>query len=107
MTSGNVKFVTRNSRGSETVLETMTRGRAYGVLNSKGNIGSIVYLDNEHRRSKRIDLDRRHRGMIPHTQHGYMRDDLDGKKKASRLTPEEKKMVKRVLGLWDNRKREN
>lgn len=80
ISSGNIKIIDARHSGVETVVETMTRGRVYGVLNSKGNLGSIVYFDNENKRSKRIDLDHIHKKMIPHTQHGYMTGGNDGKK---------------------------
>ena len=77
------------------------------MLNSKGNIGSIVYFDKNGKRTKRIDLDHSHRKMKPHTQHGYLGGGRDGKKGESRLTPDEKRMVERVLSIWDNHRREN
>lgn len=80
VSSGNIKIIDARHSGVETVVETMTRGRVYGILNSKGNLGSIVYFDNENKRSKRIDLDHIHKKMIPHTQHGYMTGGNDGKK---------------------------
>lgn len=105
VSSGNIKIIDAKHSDVETVVETMTRGRVYGILNSKGNLGSIVYFDDENKRSKRIDLDHIHKKMIPHTQHGYMTGGNDGKKGASSLTPNEKKMVERIRRLWENKKR--
>lgn len=105
--SGNIKIVETKAESSESLLETATRGRVYGLLNSKGNIGSIVYFDNKGKRTKRIDLDHSHKKMKPHTQHGYIGGGHDGKKGASKLTPEEKRMVERVQSVWDNYKRDN
>lgn len=107
VTSGNIKIVKANAESSESLLETATRGRVYGLLNSKGNVGSIVYFDNKGKRTKRIDLDHSHKKMKPHTQHGYLGGNHDGKKGASKLTLEEKRMVERVQGIWDNYKRDN
>lgn len=107
VSSGNVKIVRPKAESTESLLETATRGRVYGLLNSKGDIGSIVYFDNNGKRTKRIDLDHSHRKMKPHTQHGYLGGGRDGKKGASRSTPDEKRMVERVRSIWDNYKREN
>ena len=51
LTSGNVKFVSKNTRESETLMETMTRGRVY-VHVEGDELQSIVYFDNEGKRSK-------------------------------------------------------
>ena len=105
--SGNIEIVAAREGSKEPLLETMTRGRVYGLVNSKGNLGSIVYFDNNGKRAKRIDLDHSHKKMKPHTQHGYLSSENDGKKGASRLTPEEKRMVERVTKLWENRSGKN
>lgn len=102
--SGNIKFVTKNARDSETLMETMTRGRVY-VHVEGGDIKSIVYFDNDNKRSKQIDLDHVHKGGSPHTHHGYYHNENDSAKGAAKLTTEEVEMVDRVHSLWDNRKR--
>ena len=102
--SGNIKFVTKNARDSETLMETMTRGRVY-VHVEGGDIKSIVYFDNDNKRSKQIDLDHVHKGESPHTHHGYYHNENDSAKGAAKLTTEEVEMVDRVHSLWDNRKR--
>lgn len=101
---GNVKIVKARVPKAELLLETMTRGRVYGILNSKGDVGTIAYFDNDGKRSKRIDLDHIHKKLKPHVQHGYFGEGPDGKLGASRLTREEKRMVDRVLRLWDTSK---
>lgn len=60
MTSGNIKFVSKNSRRSEPLMETMTKGRVYAHVEGD-DIKSIVYFDNENKRTKQIDLDHPHR----------------------------------------------
>lgn len=102
--SGNIKFVSKNSRESETLMETMTHGRVYARVEGEG-IKSIVYFDNKNKRSKQIDLDHRHAGEQPHTHHGYNHNELDSAKGYAKLTPEEKRMVARVTSVWENRKR--
>ena len=99
LTVGNVKFVEKNGRGSETLMETMTSGRVYAVVD-RGEVKSIVYFDSRNMRSKQIDLSHRHSGFMPHVHHGYLHNELDSGKGAARLTPAEKRMVDRVTGVW-------
>ncbi|MBR0411075.1 MAG: hypothetical protein IJI25_08755 [Eubacterium sp.] len=104
---GNIKFVTKNSRQSETLMETMTQGRVYVTvgINKKtgdGELLSIIYFDIQNKRIKTIDLNHPHKGMQPHTHHGYRHNENDGSKGASKLTPAEQKMVDRVIDLWDD-----
>ncbi|MEQ2957361.1 hypothetical protein [Slackia piriformis] len=60
MTSGNIKFVSKSSRRSEPLMETMTKGRVYAHVEGD-DMKSIVYFDNENKRTKQIDLDHPHR----------------------------------------------
>lgn len=99
---GNIKFIKANDGASESLLETMTKGRVYVLINSNNNIKSINYFDNDNKRSKRIDIDHSHAGMNPHVQHGYYGTEETAKIGATKLSPEEKAMVDRVLKIWDN-----
>ena len=99
---GNILFVKLKPGQKESLLETMTKGRVYVLVGDKG-LKSIIYFDKNNKRSKRVDLDHSHAGKKPHTQHGYYGNDGDnGKTGATNLTTDEKKMVVRVLNLWDN-----
>lgn len=104
MTVGNVKFVSKNSRQSESLMETMTKGRVYAHVEGD-DLKSIVYFDAENKRVKQIDIDHQHKGMRPHTHHGYEHSENDSAKGFSRLTVEERDMVDRVSNIWNNRKR--
>ncbi len=104
LTAGNVKFVSKNERGSEPLMETMTRGRVYAHVEGD-DLKSIVYFDNENKRLKQIDIDHSHKGEQPHTHHGYNHNENDSAKGAARLTPDERAMVDRVTDIWENRKR--
>ncbi len=103
--SGNIKFVSKNSRDSETLMETMTRGRVYAHVEG-GDLRSIVYFDNENKRSKQIDLSHAHRPYFTgdHTHHGYLHNERDSRKGGANLTIEERRMVERVRTLWNNRR---
>ena len=96
---GNIKFVTKNQRESETLMETGTRGRVYVTVGGN-DLMSITYFDNENKRRKTIDLDHEHAKMKPHTHHGYFHKENDSPIGAAHLTPEEKKMVDKVTKLW-------
>ncbi len=97
--SGNIKFVSKNSRDSETLMETMTRGRVYVTVGGN-KLLSIIYFDNKNKRSKSINLDHLHKGMQPHTHHGYLHNEKDSAKGAAHLTTREKQMVERVQKIW-------
>lgn len=104
LTVGNIKFVSKNERDSEPLMETMTRGRVYAHVEGE-DLKSIVYFDNENKRSKQIDIDHSHKGEKPHTYHGYNHNENDSAKGAARLTPDERAMVDKVMSIWKNRKR--
>ena len=53
--SGNIKFVSKNDRNSESLLETMTSGRVYVTVGGK-DLLQVVYFDAQNKRSKTIDL---------------------------------------------------
>ena len=103
--SGNIKFVEPRPGATESLLETMTKGRVYVLVGSKG-LKNITYFDKTLKKTKRIDLDHSHKGLKPHVQHGYYSNEIDikngVKKGATKLTPQETKMVARVKQLWDN-----
>lgn len=101
--SGNIKFVRYNDANSaKTPQETMTRGRVYVTVNGEDKLTSITYYDNANKRRKQIDLEKAHRGMKPHTHHGYNHNENDSQKGAAKLTAEERKMVERVRKIWYN-----
>ena len=102
LTAGNIKFVEKNSKSSETLMETMTKGRVY-VLVSNDKVKSIVYFDKENKRNKQIDF-AEHNGKSPHVHHGYLHDEYSASGDATRLTPKEKQMVENVRKIWENHK---
>ena len=101
--NGNIKFVKANEGSATAPLETMTRGRVYVTVNSDDKLKFITYYDDQNKRVKQIDLDKPHDGVLPHTHHGYEHSENDSAKKFAYLTPEEKKMVARVMRIWYNR----
>lgn len=101
--SGNIKFVRYNdSSSAKTPQETMTRGRVYATVNDKNKVVSISYYDNPNKRRKQIDLEKVHKGMLPHTHHGYEHNEGDSSKGAAKPTNKEKRMIERVRTIWYN-----
>lgn len=100
---GNIKFVKANDGSATAPLETMTRGRVYVTVNAADRLKFISYYDNENKRAKTIDLTKPHKGVLPHTHHGYEHFENDSAKGFANLTTEEKKMVERVKRIWYNR----
>lgn len=54
----------------------------------------------ENKHVKEINFGHKHAGLDPHVHHGYFHNENDGKKGATRLTKEEKKMVESVKKVW-------
>lgn len=98
LTAGNVKYVAKNSKSSETLMETMTHGRVYAIVD-RGEVKSIAYFDNENKRSKQIDL-ADHHGISPHTHVGYLHNENSPNGKPIHLSAEERSMVDKVLSDW-------
>lgn len=103
-TSGNIKYVRKNERTSESLMETMTKGRVYAVVGGDV-VTAIVYFDDSNKRMKQIDLSHAHHGVRPHVHRGYEHQEYDPGESRLDLTPKEARMVDRVLKTWDNRKR--
>ena len=100
---GNIKFVKRNTGNTTAPLETMTRGRVYATIDAHDNAKYVSYYDNENKRSKTIDLGHKHNGLDPHVHHGYEHNENDGPSGAARLTQQEKKLLDKILHVWQNR----
>lgn len=98
---GNIKFIESNSRDSESLFETMTKGRVYVLVGGK-DILKIVYFDKNNKHVKEINLGHKHAEMDPHVHHGYYHKENDGPKGATNLNREEKKMLDRVKEVWYN-----
>lgn len=101
---GNIKYVRyKDSKSAKTPQETMTAGRVYVTINAKNIPTAVTYYDRAGKRVKTIDLTHFHDGIKPHTHHGYVHNEYDGRKGAAKLTSEERKMVERILKKWYNK----
>lgn len=99
LVSGNIKFIESNSRNSESLFETMTKGRVYAVVGGN-DLLKIVYFDKENKHVKEINFGHKHAELDLHVHHGYYHNERDGEKGATKLNVEEKKMVARAKKIW-------
>lgn len=99
---GNIKFVTKKTRDSEPLMETMTKGRVYVTVGGD-ELKSITYFDNKNKRKKVIDLNHKHLNTVPHVHDGYLHNEDNGAKGSRNLTKEERKLFDRVTKIWQNR----
>lgn len=98
--SGNVKFVKPNEGSTTAPMETMSKNRIYVTLDRKNKPKHISYYDKENKRMKQIDLFPPHKGMSPHTHHGYEHNERDSSFGATNPTAAEKKIIEKVKRKW-------
>lgn len=97
---GNIKFVSKTTRQSETLMETMTPGRVY--VHVGGNtLLRIISFDETNKRDHVIEFDKRTNTW--HAHNGYFHTEK-GKSKHEPLSAEDKKMLEKVQKLWHNHK---
>ena len=78
-------------------METMTKGRIYVTIDAEGKPSMITFY-RKGKRTRQIDLDHPHEGIIPHTHKGYFH-----KEKGTRpLTKSELNIVDKVKKIWHN-----
>lgn len=128
---GNIKFVTKNTRQSEALMESQTPGRIYAVIGGTGADAKVIYImiiGPNGERVTQIDVDKHmHDKEIRHPHHGYFHDEQDpggaihGKKpkgkakkaaaKAARpkisISAEERALMAYILTRWEQFKQEN
>ena len=104
--SRNIKFVQVKQGSTSAPMETQTQGRIYATLNAENKIKSITYYRGNGNRRKQIDMDHVHnmdgKKLIPHTHSGYLHDEHGTREPTKR----EKKMIDRVIKIWENRNRQ-
>ena len=97
--SGNIKFVSKNTRDAETLMETMTAGRVY-VETGGDNLLRIVFFDEENKRNHVIERDKRTNKW--HVHNGYYHFET-GKSQHEPLNAYDKILLAKVKKLWYNR----
>lgn len=97
----NIKFVEKNKRDSEPLMETMTDGRVYVQVGGE-ELLRIIFFDENNKRNKVIEYDKRHDEWHAHL--GYFHNENDTAEH-SPLSEQDKEILEKVRTLWDNRKR--
>ena len=101
LVSDNIKFVTKNTRASETLMETMTPGRVY-VETGGDDLLRIVFFDGENKRNHVIERDKRTNKWHAHNgYHHYENSDS----RHDPLNAYDKILLAKVKKLWHNHKR--
>lgn len=94
--SGNIKFVTKNTRESETLMETMTAGRVY-VETGGNDLLRIVFFDEGNKRNHVIERDKRTGKW--HAHNGYFHSEKSDSRH-DELNDDDKRMLAKVKKLW-------
>ena len=96
---GNMLFIKKYSRQSETLMETMTSGRIYVEIGGN-DILRIVQFGSDNKRSKVIEFDKRLHKW--HVHKGYFHTENSGSDHDD-LSSEDDKLLAKVLKIWQNR----
>lgn len=94
--SGNIKFVTKNTRESETLMETMTAGRVYVEVGGK-DLLRIVFFDKDNKRNHVIERDKRTDEW--HVHNGYFHSEK-GVSRHEPLSDDDKRTLAEIKNLW-------
>ena len=97
----NIKFVAKNSRDSEPLMETMTAGRIYVETGGK-DLLRVIFFDENNMRNRVLERDKRTDTW--HVHHGYYHTEY-GQEDHGALTEEDKKLLEKIQRLWDNHNR--
>ena len=93
---GNIKFVTKNKRTSEALMETMTPGRIY-VETGGRELLRIVIFDAENKRKHVIERDKRTGEW--HVHRGYFHGEK-GTSGHEPMTEADKALLDKVKRMW-------
>ena len=97
--SENIKFVSKNKRTSETLMETMTEGRIYVEVGGE-DLLRIISFDESNKRNHVIERDKRSGEW--HVHNGYFHAE-NGKSQHEPLNDKDKSLLEKVRKLWYNR----
>lgn len=99
--NGNIKFVAKNIRQSETLMETMTAGRIY-VETGGDDLLRIVFFDEDNKRNHVIERDKRTDKW--HAHNGYYHYE-NSASQHDPLNAYDKILLAEVKKIWYSRKR--
>ena len=94
----NIKYVSKNTRQSEDLMETMTPGRVYVTVGGT-EPNRITFFDNANMRSKVIEKDKRTGTW--HVHSGYYHGE-NSNQHWEDLTEADQALIDRVIQLWHN-----
>jgi len=95
---GNIKFVSKKTRQSEPLMETMTSGRVY-VQVGGNDLLRIIRFDAENKRNRVIEHDDR-TGQW-HVHFGYYHNEYTNTAHGE-LSASDRELLAKVQRLWDN-----
>lgn len=95
---GDIKFVVKNSRQSEPLMETMTSGRIYAEVGGN-RIIRIVQFGDDNRRNRVIEYDKRTKTW--HSHAGYYHGE-NSKGAHDSISAGDQNLLDNVLALWHN-----
>lgn len=98
--SENIKFVSKNKRSSETLMETMTKGRIYVEVGGN-DLLRIISFDESNKRNHVIERDKRSGEW--HVHNGYFHAE-HGTSQHEPLNDIDKRLLDKVRKLWYNNK---
>lgn len=96
----NIKFVTKNTRQSEDLLETMTSGRVYATVGGDELI-RITFFDENNKRNRVIEKDKKTGKW--HVHEGYFHTE-NSENHWDELTDADRAILDKILTEWDNHK---
>ena len=96
--SDDIKFVTKNTRDSETLMETQTPGRVYVEVGGK-DLLRVVFFDKDNKRNHVIERDKRTDEW--HTHNGHLHSEY-GEAQHEPLSDDDKRMLAKIKNLWYN-----
>lgn len=96
--AGNIKFVSKVSRQSEALMETMTAGRVYVEVGGK-DLLRIISFDEKNKRNRVIERDKRTGKW--HVHNGYFHAEK-GTSQHEPLNDDDKKLLAKAQRVWHN-----
>ena len=96
---GAVKFVTKTSRQSEPLMETMTKGRIYATIGGD-NVNAITFFDNKNKRA--VTLERNKKNDSWHKHYGYEHAE-HGTATHESLNAADNEVIAKIKKMWNNK----
>ena len=102
----NIKFVkSYDEKGNNKApMETMSKGRIYGYINSKNELKSLTFFDNKNKRNITVDISGKYhringKPVLPHLHIGYEHSENG----TYTLNKNLQKLVVKAIDVWYNK----